>query len=310
MSVGGVARPAGDAFNGRFFLVSYLPTYAAAVYILVLVWAGAPGQDIQFGRAWKTAAALSGGEILLLAVAITLGALLLHPLQLALVRIIEGYWPAWLTPLTRALLRRQRKRHARLANAAQIGSDEEQNPRAILSAGIASTRLRRLYPAASDVRPTTLGNVLTAMEGRAGAEYGWDAVVAWPRLYPVLGEQVRAVVDDRRNTMDAVARLSVVATMTGLVTVALLAQSGWWLLLALAPLGVGWLAYRSAVQAALAYAEAVDVAFDLHRFDLLKALHLDMPADQTAERETAAALSGLWRQGKPVRLEYHHDDQK
>jgi len=310
VSVADVARPAGDAFTGRFFLVSYLPTYAATVYILVLVWAGAPGHEIDFGRAWKTAAALSGGEILLLAVAITLGAHLVHPLQLALVRIIEGYWPTWLTPLTRALLCRQRKRHARLANAAEIGPDEEQHPHALVSAGIASTRLRRLYPVASDLRPTTLGNVLAAMEERSGAEYGWDAVVAWPRLYPVLGPQVRAVVDDRRNTMDAMARLSAVATMTGLVTVALLARSGWWLLLVLAPLAVGWLAYRSAVGAALAYAEAVDVAFDLHRFDLLRALHLDLPADRTAEREAATALSGLWRQGRPVKLEYHHEDQK
>ncbi len=228
-----------------------------------------------------------------------------------LVRIIEGYWPAWLEPLTRALLWRQRRRLAKLASVAAITAADERDAQAIISAGIASTRQRQLYPAAaSDVRPTALGNVLTAMEGRASAEYGWDAVVAWPRLYPVLGEPVRAVVNDRRNTMDAAARLAAVAAAAGLVTAALLAQSGWWLLLALAPLAVGWLAYQAAVQAALAYSEAVDVAFDLHRFDLLKALHLDLPADRSAEREMAEALSDLWRQGKPVALEYHHDGQK
>ena len=44
------------------------------------------------------------------------------------------------------------------------------------------------------VRATGLGNALAAMEDSAGAAYGLDAVVAWPRLYPLLGDKVRAVV--------------------------------------------------------------------------------------------------------------------
>ncbi len=53
-------------------------------------------------------------------------------------------------------------------------------------------------PAPELLRPTLPGNVLAAVESRAGEPYGLDAVVAWPRLYPLLGEGVKAVVDDRR----------------------------------------------------------------------------------------------------------------
>jgi len=76
------------------------------------------------------------------------------------------------------------------------------------------------------------------------------------------------------------------------------------------PLIVGWLAYRGVVQVAVAYAEAIDVAFDLNRFDMLKALHLDLPVDLTAEREIAERLCDLWRQGTRVTLAYHHDELK
>ncbi|HKT03656.1 MAG TPA: hypothetical protein VJT31_29360, partial [Rugosimonospora sp.] len=174
---------------------------------------------------------------------------------------------------------------------------------------IAGTRLRRLFPGPSvPLRPTALGNALAAMEHRAGAEYGWDAVVAWPRLYLVLGQPTRMVVDDRRDTLDTAARLAVTAGITAIASAALLARSGWWLLLALAPLGVAALAYQGAVLAAVAYGDAVRAAFDLHRFDLLDKLHLPLPADQTAERTACDALSLLWRQGAGQPLRYRHPD--
>ncbi len=34
-------QPAGGGLGRRFYLVGYLPTYAAALFLLVLVWAGA-----------------------------------------------------------------------------------------------------------------------------------------------------------------------------------------------------------------------------------------------------------------------------
>jgi hypothetical protein len=297
---------AANMFGGRFFLVSYLPTYAASLFVLTLIWAGAPGQEVLFSQAWSTAAGLSVAEVLLIALAVTLLAVLLQPLQLRLVRLLEGDWPAWANAVGRLGVRRQEQARARLVLQAAV-PDEDAGDDAVQQAGQAGTRLAARYPPSSrSVRPTALGNALAAMEERAGSEYGWDAVVAWPRLYPVLGEQTRAVVDDRRNILDAAARLSATATVTVLVTAGLLARSGWWVLLTAVPLLVAALAYAGAVQAAIAYGEAVSVAFDLHRFDLLDRLHLPLPSNQVAERQLADELCAMWRQGLDVKLRYRH----
>jgi hypothetical protein len=90
------------------------------------------------------------------------------------------------------------------------------------------------------------------MEDTAGRAYGLDAVTAWPRLYPVLGEQFRSLVDDRRDALDSAVRMAAAMAATALVSLALLLGSAWWMLLALLPAGMAVLAYNGAVQAALA----------------------------------------------------------
>ena len=131
-------------------------------------------------------------------------------------------------------------------------------------------------------------------------------MTAWPRLYPILGEQTKALIDDRRDALDAAVRMAVTMAVTAIASLVLLLWSGWWLLLVLMPLSVAVLAYNGAVQAALAYAETVYVAFDLHRADLLTALRMDPPAQQDAERILNEQWCDLWRQGIPLQatLEY------
>ncbi|MEK8170988.1 hypothetical protein NKH77_19840 [Streptomyces sp. M19] len=92
-------------------------------------------------------------------------------------------------------------------------------------------------------------------------------------------------------------RLSVASGATALVSAGMLLRSGWWLALALVPAAVSVLAYRGAVQAALAYGDAVRAAFDLHRFDLLAALRLPLPGSVAEERALAGTLCAHWRQG-------------
>jgi hypothetical protein len=145
---------------------------------------------------------------------------------------------------------RQKNRRDRLARAAHLPPGADLTSEAIQRAGAAGYQLRRRFPLPDHLlQPTALGNVLAAMQDTAGRAYGLDAVTAWPRLYPVLGDQCRTLVDDRRDTLDASVRLG----------------AGWWTALGLIPLGVAALACNAAVQAALAYAETVHVAFDLHR---------------------------------------------
>jgi hypothetical protein len=176
----------------------------------------------------------------------------------------------------------------------------------IQQAGAMSVKLRTRYPDAEHaVRGTALGNALAAMEDSAGAAYGLDAVVAWPRLYPLLGEQVRALVDDLRDGLDAAARLAATCALTALITVGLLVwHSGWWTALALAPAVLAMVAYAGAVRAAVAYGDAVRVAFDLHRFDLLRALRLAVPSNQIDEQAANGRLCDFLRQGVPVPFTY------
>jgi hypothetical protein len=304
-------QPADGGFGRRFYLVGYLPTYAAALFLLVLVWAGARAWDgrldhrLSFKAAWATASHLSLGEVVVLVLAVTLLAVVLQPLQLATVHLAEGSWPAGVG--TRWARRWQLGRKKRLTKAAQLPAGPDLTDEAIQRAGAAVYQLRRRFPMPDHLlRPTALGNVLAAMEDGAGRAYGLDAVTAWPRLYPILGDQSKSLVDDRRDALDAAVRMAVTMTVTAITSLVLLLWSGWWLLLILMPLGVAVLAYNGAVQAALAYTETVYVAFDLHRADLLTALRMDPPSQRDAERILNEQWCDLWRQGIPLpaTLEY------
>lgn len=301
MSLDAAARTVRESIGPRLFLTGFVPAFAMAALITVLVWAGAPTESPQFSAAWKTAASLGIGQVIIAVVVLSVVVLVLQPLQLPMVRLLEGYWPRWLGRPGRCWAAFRRRR---LAAKAEPNSDEETE---IQRAGRAGTLLRRRFPS-DDVLPTALGNVLAAAEARAGREYGYDAVVVWPRLYPVLDEQMRAVVDDRRNTLDVLVRISVTAFFTAVVTAVLLFRAGWWLLIPAGFLVLSRIAYRGAVHAAGEYGESLRAAFDLTRFDLLRRLHLKLPDTQRDERALADKLSVMWRQG-PGDLTYYHRER-
>ncbi|MBW6433558.1 hypothetical protein KZ829_07345 [Actinoplanes hulinensis] len=303
MSLDALAEMPAGLQGSRFFRVYYFPTYAVLLFLLILVWAGAPGERISFKAAWETAANLEIAEALLIIVVVVLLALVLHPFQSALVGVLEGGWAA---SLGSGLLRRRQLARMRTLTEAAAPPTGTPGDQAVQAAGQAATRLRRRFPTREHlVRPTALGNALAAMQDNAGRAYGLDAVVAWPRLYAVLGQSVRGVVDDRRDTMDSTARLAASTGIAAIATFALLSQAThWWWLLGFVPLTVSVIAYRAAVHAAVAYGEAVELAFDLHRFDLLDALHLAAPADRAAELKINQELCDLWRQGVPPTAGY------
>jgi hypothetical protein len=312
MDLSSVSGPLEGLKSGRFFVVSYLPIYAASIFVLVLVWAGAPvwlhhGHPLSFNRAWHTASGLGAGEIVMLVIAVTLAAVLFVPLQLAMMRVLEGGWP---DALGAGLARRfQLWRKRRMTRAAELPQVRDQLTDAVVQkAGMAGARLRRRFPLPDHlVRPTALGNALSATEDTAGRDYGLDAVVIWPRLYPVLGDKIRAVVDDRRDVLDSAGRMAVTAAATVIATLVLLWGSAWWLTLAIVPAVVAAVAYAGAVAAAVAYGEAVRSSFDLHRFDLLTSLKLALPRTRDQERQVNQALCDLWRQGVPMMDEYEVD---
>ena len=309
MSLTAVGRPAGEMLGGRFFVIGYVPVCAAFLFVLLLVWAGAPGTTLEWSGAWRRVDALGAGEALLLVFGTVVAALVLHPFQLPFVRLLEGYWPSWCAGAARWGTSRQKSRMQRLERASRDLTDGDPTGQAVRRAGPAHDALRARFPKQPHlVRPTRLGNVLAAAEDRCGDPYGWDGPVVWPRLYTVLGGTAKATVEDRRNALDAACRLSVVSALCSAACAVLLARTGGWLLLALAPLLLSRLAYRAAVHAALAYGQAVRVCFDVHRFDLYPVLHLPLPEDPDQERRFNETLSAFWRQGGPMGTRYEHPE--
>lgn len=306
--------PANGLSSGRFFRVGYLPTYAAVVFLLVLCWAGAPARHVDFSRAWRVANDLGTVQTLLIALAVALITLLLQPFQLSLVRVLEGEFPRWLgSGLARRvqLARKHRGEAAvckRISNATAAGDDNRDQH--IQEAGRLSEQLRSRFPVPDHlVRATGLGNALAAMEDNAGSAYGLDTVAAWPRLYLLLEDSVRSVVDDLRDTMDAAARMAATAAVTAAASVLLLAwHSEAVAFAAVIPLLISAFSYVGAIRAAAAYGQAVQVAFDLYRFDLLAALRIETPAAPEAERITNVAMSDFLRQGIPMPFHYAAPD--
>ncbi|WP_405977105.1 hypothetical protein [Streptomyces sp. NBC_00158] len=292
----------------RFALVGYLPTYAALSYLGFLLAARAPGGGIEPSRALARLHGLSGAVLAALALGALLVAVLLHPLQAPLVQLLEGYWPRPARAAARGAVKVQERTRDRLARAAEAATAHptEAERQRILTAG---WQLARSFPPPPvPLLPTALGNTLRAGEATAGAAYGADAVVWWPRLYPLLGDRLRAVVDDRRDQLDLACRLCVTAGATGLLSVpVVLGGDGWWRASPAAFLLPAWVAYRAAVAAARGYAEALTAAFDLHRFDLLTALHLPLPPESDTERSLNRRLTRFWAQGVPLTaLPYEH----
>ncbi|GAA4360551.1 hypothetical protein [Angustibacter luteus] len=300
-----------DTLGPRFSLVSLLPTSAGTLVVAFVVAAGAPGEQPGWDEAVRTARTLDASDVALLGVAVLVVAVVLHPLQLQLVRLLEGYWgTGWLAArITAPLVARQRNARQALIERATL-DPATTDPAATsvpADAAVADQVRRARYPS-DPLLPTALGNALRAAERSAGRRYGLDAVVLWPRLYPIVPPAQRAVVEDRRDQLDLTARMCATFAGVAVVTAALLWRYPLWWLLPLGVLALSVLAYRSAVAAALSYGEALHVTFDLYRFDLLAALHLPLPADNAAERQQNKALSTWLRQGGPAPEAYRHLD--
>ncbi|MDQ0078528.1 hypothetical protein [Arthrobacter oryzae] len=108
--------------------------------------------------------------------------------------------------------------------------------------------------------------------------------------------------------LDATCRLSATALIVGIITLVLLVDDGGWLVLAAVPFFLSWVGYKAAISAAVAYGEMLSVAFDLHRFDVLKALHLSLPTDAVTEADINKQLSLFWMQDVPLMdVQYVHD---
>ena len=294
----------GRDIGARFALVGLLPGVVLALFVLALLWSGAPGEAPDLDRILDEARELDAWAGGLLFLTLLVAAIVAQPLQLGLVRWLEGYWPG----VARPLAARRRARYERRVDALEATTAPRRKPltpEELATMSDAASELR-LLPPREYLMPTRLGNALRAAEVRAGEPYGLDVVVAWPRLYPLLSDPVRAVVDGQRDALDVNARFCSVFAAAAVIAAGLLAAHGWWLLVPAGCLVLTWLAYRAAVAAAIAYGESIRSAVDLHRFTLLEALHLPLPATPEEEWALNAKLSRFLLQGVPLDAAYEH----
>lgn len=124
VSPGALAKAASD----RFSIVSAFPAALVVLMVFALIQTGGFPHRPHLSRLLPEHEQLGSGTVLFLALAVFILALTLQPFQLALVRLLEGYWGSWL--IGRLLARRAAKPRQRRLRA-QI---------------VVSTRLRWLEP--------------------------------------------------------------------------------------------------------------------------------------------------------------------
>ncbi|MBV8539343.1 MAG: hypothetical protein JO364_08685 [Pseudonocardiales bacterium] len=148
----------------------------------------------------------------------------------------------------------------------------------VVSHEAARRRLKR-YPEENRVMPTRLGNALRRFEDAAGSQYGLNAILTAPHFSLIAPDRHTQYLRDSRQQMDTTISLCTVSFLATIIAVVFLLTDGLWLLVALVPYALAYVAYRGAVAAADEYATAVTTVIDLNRFQLYESLRIDAPRD-------------------------------
>lgn len=304
---------------GKYFgIVSVIPSVLTTTW-LYLVWVtGALTGDPHLDSIARTISKGQPGHSFAVAGLALVLALIIHPLQFAIVQVLEGYWGA--TAVGRAAQTRRMRVHVdKLARAtgeyvtAQAklkawddsgrdasarlfrGTDTERTETAKVLWESAAANLRRSeYPdEPTQVMPTRLGNMLRRYELRAGSAYHLPILDFATHLGMVAEKEHGEYVADQRNQLDLTARICASMLVAAALTSAIMWPHRWWLLVALIPYAAAYVSYRGAISSATAYGQAFTASSDLNRFRLYEALHLAPVADSTAERSQNDALADL-----------------
>lgn len=289
--------PLGEAARSvspRFNLVSLIPSALLAFGIGSLIlsdsFSNVPSIQLLIKRLEDVNVFL--GSVLLLT--ILSFALIMHPFQLLLVRILEGYWEQ--VPVLRNLryFGIEINRRRRLKITKRTHDDD---------------LIARLYPPnIEDFLPTRLGNVLRAAERRAGKSHGFtDPVKMFPRIYPYMSSQLAEAIGDARDDLDVACRMCVVLWLLALISTAVFAvdgavpaTNGAVLAAPAAAALLAVLAYRGAVRIGEEYGKFLFYVFDLHRRDLIRALGYDPPRNPKEEKELISDITGWLVHDQPA----------
>lgn len=170
-------------------------------------------------------------------------------------------------------------------------------------------QLATAYPYSEEyLRPTRLGNTISALETYPLDRYGIDLGALWPRLTHFVHQDLRSRINDRSVYLDftlVMATLSVaaaaVATVEAFYTPRALFTR---IAIPIGFLGLFWVFYRLGVYAAQAFAIDVQAAVDLHRLALLDALALKRPQSPVDERIVWRELRAFIAQAQLPNLQF------
>jgi hypothetical protein len=307
-----------DSIGRYFSLVSFIPSALLVAYAFILLSSGVPRRPPNPQSVVRAASHLGLAEVAALFIlSVGLG-LVLHPLQFAMVQLLEGYWGTGaITQRARATrIWWHRRRLVALGERAGYYDNqleqlpEDSDPReqiALFSRRDEADRLSAEQPNELHlVMPTRLGNVLRYYESKAGVPYGLDAIQVMPYLARVASAEDMDYVNDQRSNLDLAVRLSLVSAIAFAFSLILLWRFGLWLLVALIPYSLALLSYRGAVIAAGAYGQAFSAIIALNRFALYERLHLPIPRNMREERYTNATLRSILEFKGDKALDYKH----
>ncbi|MFJ3796833.1 hypothetical protein ACIPSJ_11135 [Streptomyces sp. NPDC090088] len=290
----------------RVLSVHFAPCALFVAGVLALIRAGSFSGHSDWGAVRPADPTAALALLTTITATAALLGLLLQPFQVRAIRALEGYWDRW-TPtahLAEVLIRLQRRRWRALHSRAHADGTQG-GPATQRVSGDAQRRLAA-QPPAEVLLPTALGNALRAGELSAGERYGLSTLSSWPRIYPQVSDRLAAALRSTRDALDTSVNLCwcfLALTLVGAVALIDEWSVCWWSGTGLVLAAV---AYKGAVTTAQSYAGLMRVTYDLHRFDLLAALHHPLPADRDAEDDTFYRLSEFLAGTRVTDLPYDH----
>lgn len=320
--VGALAATGAKALGGRFSIVGVVPSALVVLFLLAMSasnlypWVNEEG-EIGAAAILQRTERLSGADGVLLVFGILLVAVLFRPFQVALVRLLEGYWYGrWSDGPKALMIERHSRRYSLASVRGRLGPDappEEQTFGAVASYAVECERLERLirraqrsladYPPDGRLdwmMPTGLGNTLRRAERTAGERYGLDTVRTYPRLYPHLSKQLDKEIGQQLDLVDTGASIAVALGICALASTPLLGRVDAWSVLPLVPGLLAVVAVRGSRTAARHYGTLLSTAFDLHRFQMVEALRLPLPPNAEEEARQNETLRKFFKDGVQI----------
>ena len=211
-------------------------------------------------------------------------------------RLLEGYWPTWASPVSRWLTGRLVRRAEAEEPEWQAAYDAVQPSKTPTAGQLAAyarleRRRRRRPTAARYFLPTPIGNILRAAERRPIDKYGLDAVALWPRLWLLLPDATRRQLLSARASLDS-------AVTTAIWGVSFCAFTPYTILAIPIGLSVAALAITVVVPGrAQVFGDLIEAAYDLHRTALYQQLRWPLPANPKQEHAAGERLTSYLRRG-------------